>query len=64
LVAGVPGAVAFSKYEPNRPAVKDSEGSTPAALRRARILRWVTWVAWAYTAVGFGFIVYWIAKKA
>ncbi|HUR62508.1 MAG TPA: hypothetical protein VM286_09125 [Candidatus Thermoplasmatota archaeon] len=52
----------FSKFEPNRPIEARPEGTSPSAVRRSRILRWVTWVAWAYTAVGFGFIAYWLLR--
>lgn len=52
----------FSKFEPNRPVSLAPEGSTPAAGRRARILRWVNWIVMAYTALGFGLMVYWLLK--
>jgi hypothetical protein len=55
--------VAFSKFDPNRPIEATPKASTPAGARRIRILRWVNWIVLAYTALGFGLIVYWIAKK-
>ena len=51
----------FSKFDPNRP-VDVAEASTPGAARRARILKWVNWVTLLYTALGFGFIAYWLVK--
>jgi hypothetical protein len=54
----------FSKFDPNRPAEAAPAASTPAAARRARILRWVNWIVLAYTALGFGLIVYWLVRKA
>lgn len=52
----------FSKFDPNRPVEPTPEAANPSAARRARILRWVNWIVLAYTAIGFGFIVYWLAK--
>lgn len=53
----------FSKYEPHRPQEGDGlEASTPAAARRARMLRWVNWIVLVYTALGFGLIVYWLMR--
>ena len=55
--------VAFSKFDPHRePSAGNAYGATtPAGARRARILRWVSRVVLAYTALGFGLIVYWLA---
>jgi hypothetical protein len=55
--------VPFSKFDPNRPVEVTPEASTPSAARRMRILRWVNWIVLAYTALGFGLIVYWLAKS-
>jgi hypothetical protein len=52
----------FSKYDPNRPVDEPGKATTPGGARRALILRWVNWITLLYTALGFGFIVYWIAK--
>jgi hypothetical protein len=54
--------VAFSKFDPNRPVEATPEASSPAAARRMRILRWANWIVLLYTALGFGLIVYWLAK--
>ncbi len=56
-------ALPFSKFDPHRPATKDAEASTPSGARRIMILRWVNPLVFAYTAMGFGFIVYWSARK-
>jgi hypothetical protein len=54
--------MAFSKYEPHRPSGPAGvpEASTPAAARRARLLRWANWIVLVYTALGFGLIAYWL----
>jgi hypothetical protein len=49
--------VAFSKFDPYRAEAPAQEGTTPAATRRARILRYAWWVTAAYTAMGFVFLV-------
>ena len=58
--------MAFSKYEPHRPdggkAADGLEASTPAAARRARLLRWANWIVLVYTALGFGLIAYWLVR--
>lgn len=55
--------MAFSKFDPHRPATAPAgEGTTPSATRRARLLRWVNWIVLVYTAFGFGMIVYWLLK--
>jgi hypothetical protein len=52
--------VAFSKFDPYRePTGHPGDASTPAAARRARILKWVNWIVLVYTAFGFGLIAYW-----
>ena len=53
----------FSKFDPNRP-VEEAHGgaSTPSAARRARLLKWVNWITLLYTALGFGFIAYWVVQ--
>lgn len=54
--------VPFSKFDPYRPNEPGQEGTTPAATRRAKLLRWVNWIVLVYTAVGFGLIAYWLVK--
>lgn len=55
--------VPFSKYDPYRERPGDAlQASTPAAARRARILRWVNRLVLLYTVLGFGLIAYWLAK--
>ena len=56
--------MAFSKFDPYREQPKGGDAlaaSTPAAARRARILKWVTRIVWVYTLVGFVLIAYWLA---
>jgi len=53
----------FSKFDPNRPLEATDTASTPSAARRARILKWVNWIVLGYTALGFGLIVYWLARS-
>ena len=63
---GWPGArtdVAFSKFDPQRPTTKGEEGSTPAATRRARVLRWGNWILMGMTVLGFVLMAYWITKR-
>lgn len=53
----------FSKYDPYRPVEDDPLGaSSPAAGRRARLLRWANWIVLGYTALGFGIIAYLLAR--
>jgi hypothetical protein len=56
--------VPFSKFEPHRRGEEPDRlgASTPAAARRARILRWANWIVLAYTALGFGLIAYWLLR--
>lgn len=55
--------VPFSKFDPYREQPGDGlQASTPAAARRARILKWVNRIVLLYTALGFGLIAYWLAK--
>jgi len=56
-------ALPFSKYDPNRPPQQTREGATQGAQRRIMVLRVVNPLVFAYTALGFGFIVYWSARK-
>lgn len=52
--------MAFDKFDPGRSTpVEDFESA--AAARRAWLLKWGWRISAAYTALGFGFIVYWIA---
>ena len=57
--------MAFSKFDPYREQPKGGDAlaaSTPAAARRARILKWVTRIVWVYTLLGFVLIAYWLAR--
>ena len=45
--------MAFSKFEPLR-AQKSNEN--PVALRRAKILKYASWISLVYTLIGFVFI--------
>ena len=55
--------MAFSKFDPNRPAETAHGGASNAvAARRARFLKWVNWIVLLYTALGFGFIAYWLIR--
>lgn len=54
--------MAWSKFDPDRPAGPEPEAANPSAARRVRLLRWANWIVLAYTAVGFGFIVYWLVR--
>lgn len=58
--SSVGAIVPFSKFDPYREVEDAEEGTTPGATRKARFLRWAIWIVWAYTALGFGFIVYWL----
>ena len=58
----VAASVPFSKYDPHRPDDGDDglRASTPAARRRALLLKYGWWVTAVYTAVGFAFLfVFW-----
>ena len=60
---GVGPAVAFSKFDPHRPQEDAHDGASSAsAARRAKVLKWVNLVVLVYTAIGFGFIAYWLVK--
>ena len=54
----------FSKFDPYRPddATGPGGAANPTAARRARLLKWVNWIVLVYTALGFGFIAYWLVK--
>ena len=57
--------MAFNKFDPHR---EEPEGhaygaKTASGARRARILRWVNWLVLLYTALGFGFIAYWLVTN-
>ncbi|MEK6974979.1 MAG: hypothetical protein AABY18_01390 [Candidatus Thermoplasmatota archaeon] len=53
----------FSKFDPNRPVDAAGGASNPVAARRARLLKWINWVVLVYTAIGFGFIAYWLVRS-
>ena len=51
----------FSKFDPHRPAGEDPlEPTSAEARRRILFLRWATVITWVFTAIGFGFIAYWL----
>ena len=52
----------FSKFEPDRPFEEEPEAKDPSARRRVLVLRWAQWVAAVYTAIGFGFMAYWLLR--
>lgn len=54
--------MAFSKFEPHR-AVEESDFESASAARRAWLLTWGWRISAVYTAIGFGFSVYWIATS-
>lgn len=57
--------MAFSKYEPHRPDEDEDDGfDSDSARRRALFLKWGWWISMIYTAIGFGFITYWIMTDA
>lgn len=62
-----PAPMPFSKFDPHRPpdpGEDPMQPATPAAGRRARLLRWGTWITLAMTALGYGFIAYWLFRGA
>jgi hypothetical protein len=51
--------VAFSKFDPHRPAVGDGLDATDASAgRRAQFLKWANWIVLGFTMLGFGFLAY------
>ncbi len=56
--------MAFSKFEPHAPQETGEEFSSEGARRRALFLRWGWVITMVNTAIGFGFILYWIATGA
>jgi hypothetical protein len=56
--------VAWSKFDPHAPPAPGDDDplrpSTPAAGRRARALRYATWITSAMTVAGYGLMLYWI----
>ena len=58
----VEAVVAWSKFNPDAEPTPPDEATSPSALRRIRILRWVNWIVLVYTALGFGFIAYWLLR--
>ncbi len=51
--------MAFNKFEPHAPDVEEPE--IPEHVRgKVWLLRWGWWITMAYTAMGFGLIVYWM----
>lgn len=53
----------FSKFDPNRPAEAEREGTTASADRRAKVLRWGNWVLLFMTLLGFMLMAFWISRK-
>ncbi len=54
--------MAFNKFEPHKPEVEGHGASSDSAHRRSLILKYAWWITMANTAMGFGFIAYWIVK--
>ena len=52
----------FSKFDPNRPVDAPGGAANATAARRSKALKWINWVVLVYTALGFGFIAYWLVK--
>ncbi len=54
--------MAFSKFDPHRPEPEPARGlaGKTSAERRALVLKYGWLISVIYTAVGFGFIVYWM----
>ncbi|MHB1262221.1 MAG: hypothetical protein ACYC2H_10965 [Thermoplasmatota archaeon] len=51
--------MAFSKFDPHRPASGDAlQASDPSAERRARFLKWANWIVLGFTMFGF-FVLAW-----
>ena len=60
---GVGPGVAFSKFDPHRPPSEaPGAASSASAARRAKVLKWVNLIVLVYTAIGFGFIAYWLVR--
>jgi hypothetical protein len=56
--------VAFSKFDPHRPAAGDALDATDAsAERRARFLKWANWIVLAFTMFGFAVLGYVLLKQ-
>jgi hypothetical protein len=54
--------VPWSKFDPDA-APAEPEGSLDtSAKRRALVLKYAWWVTVVYTALGFGFIAYWLFR--
>ncbi len=52
--------MAFNKFDPHRPETEGHDASSDSAHRRSQVLKYAWWISMAYTAMGFGFIAYWI----
>ncbi|HET6398451.1 MAG TPA: hypothetical protein VFH47_02730 [Candidatus Thermoplasmatota archaeon] len=54
----------FSKFDPHRPPGPEDldplRPATPAAGRRARMLRWANLVSLGMLVLGYGLIAYWL----
>lgn len=51
--------MAFNKFDPHKP---DEPEETTTGDRRALLLKYGWWISVVYTAIGFGFIAYWILR--
>ena len=57
--------MAFSKFDPDRPATGDAlDASDASAGRRALFLKWANWIVLAFTMFGFGVLGYVLWKQA
>lgn len=52
----------FNKFDPYAQVDAPGGASNPGAARRSRLLKWVNWIVLVYTALGFGFIAYWLVR--
>ncbi len=54
--------MAFNKFDPHRPEEDKPRGwaNLSSAERRALLLKYGWWISVGYTAMGFGFITYWM----
>ncbi len=54
--------MAFNKFDPTKPEEEGHDASSDTAHRRAMMLKYGWWISVVYTAIGFGFIAYWILQ--
>ena len=56
--------MAFSKFDPTRPAAGDALDATdPSAERRSRFLKWANWIVLGFTMLGFGFLAWALVRS-